>query len=177
MTVSIVAAMARNRVIGRANTVPWRLSTDLKRLKALTMGHPVIMGRKTFESLPCPLPGRTNIVVTRDTAWQAPAGVLVAESVEQALALAAGAEGSDEVCILGGAQIYAQTLDRADRMYLTVVHADVEGDTIFPEFDEVVDWKLVDREDFEADAKNEYPFSFLLYERSAHRERMPAENG
>jgi dihydrofolate reductase len=178
MTISIVAAMARNRVIGRANGIPWRLSTDLKRLKSLTIGHPVIMGRKTFESLPCPLPGRTNIVVTRDTGWQAPAGVLVVPSVEGALALAAGVnEGAEEVFILGGAQIYAQILDRVDRMYLTEVHADVEGDAVFPEFDEAVDWKLVDREDFEADAKNEYPFSFLLYERNAHRERMPAESG
>ncbi len=174
MTVSILAAVAANGVIGRDNQVPWRISTDLKRLKSVTMGHRVIMGRKTFESLPQALPGRTNIVVTRDAAWRAPKGVLVAGTVEHALELASG---DDEVFILGGAQIYAQTLHRADRMYITEVHADVEGDTRFPEFDDVVEWKLVDREDYEADAKNEFPFSFLTYERAASEEHVIGEDG
>jgi dihydrofolate reductase len=174
MTISIVAAVAANGIIGRDNGVPWRLSTDLKRLKSLTMGHHIIMGRKTFESLPQPLPGRKNIVITRDPAYRPPDGVLVAESVDRALELA---RNDDEVFILGGAQIYAQTLHRADRMYITEVHADVEGDTTFPEFDEVVEWRLADREDYEADAKNEYPFSFLLYERAGSGEHQVGENG
>lgn len=174
MIVSILAAVAANGVIGRDNQVPWRISTDLKRLKSLTMGHHVIMGRRTFESLPQALPGRTNIVVTRDAAWRPPDGVLVADTVERALELA---KDDDEAFILGGAQIYAQTLHRADRMYVTEVHADVEGDTRFPEFDDVVEWKLADREDYEADAKNEFPFSFLLYERAAHDEHPVGESG
>ena len=174
MTISIVAAVASNRVIGRGNTVPWRLSTDLKRLKALTMGHPVIMGRKTFETLPQPLPGRTNIVVTRDGNYHPPDGVLVASTAERALELAAG---DGEVFILGGAQIYAQLLHRADRMYLTEVHADIEGDTLFPDFDDVVEWRLDDREDHEADERNEYPFSFLLYVRAGSGEKAIAEDG
>jgi dihydrofolate reductase len=174
MIASILAAVAANGVIGRDNQVPWRISTDLKRLKSLTLGHRVIMGRKTFESLPQALPGRTNIVITRDTSWRPPDGVLVAESVERALELA---EGDDEVFILGGAQIYEQTLHRADRMYITEVHADVDGDTRFPEFDDVVEWKLVDREDYEADAKNEFPFSFLTYERAASEGHVIGEDG
>ena len=174
MTVSIVAAVASNRVIGRGNTVPWRLSTDLKRLKSLTMGHCVIMGRKTFETLPQPLPGRTNIVITRDVSYHPAEGVLVAASTERALELAAD---TGEVFVLGGAEIYAQLLHRADRMYITEVHADVDGDTIFPEFDDVIEWRLADREDHEADEKNEYPFSFLLYERAGSGEKSIAEDG
>ena len=139
MTISIVAAVASNRVIGRGNTVPWRLSTDLKRLKALTMGHPLIMGRKTFESLPQPLPGRTNIVVTRDSSYHPPNGVLVATTAEHALELAAG---DGEVFILGGAQIYAQLLDRCTDLYLSVVQREVVGDAFFPEFEDR--WRLHD---------------------------------
>lgn len=172
MSFSILAAVAANGVIGRDNQVPWRMSTDLKRLKSLTMGHHVIMGRKTFESLPAALPGRTNVVITRDTTWRPPEGVLVAETIERALDLA---KDDPEAFILGGAQIYAQTLHRASRMYITEVHADVEGDTVFPDFDDVVEWKLIDREDYEADAKNEYPFSFLVYERAADERHVVGE--
>ena len=175
MTISIVAAVASNRVIGRGDAVPWRLSTDLKRLKTLTMGHCVVMGRKTFETLPQPLPGRTNVVITRDAAYPAAEGVLVVPTTEEALEVAARL--CEEVFILGGAQIYAQLLHRADRMYLTEVHAEVEGDAFFPEFDDVIEWRLADREDFEADARNEYPFSFLLYERAAKPEKAMAEDG
>ena len=175
MTISIVAAVASNRVIGKGSGIPWRLSMDLKRLKALTIGHCVIMGRKTFETLPQPLPGRTNIVITRDASYHPPEGVLVAPTPERALELAATA--SSEVFVLGGAEIYALLLHRADRMYLTEVHADVEGDTFFPEFDDVVEWRLTDREDHEADEKNEYPFSFLLYERAGNGEKTIAEDG
>ena len=162
MTVSINAIVASNGVIGRNNALPWHMSTDLKRFKALTMGHHMIMGRKTFESLGGRiLPGRPHIVITRGDLRVD--GVQTAHSVEEALALAAG---DSEPFLCGGAEIYRQSMHRATRMYITQIHADVEGDTYFPEFDDVNEWKLVDREDFEADEKNDYPFSFLTYERT-----------
>jgi dihydrofolate reductase len=161
MTVSVIAIVAANGVIGRNNALPWRMSTDLKHFKSLTMGHHMIMGRKTFESVGI-LPGRPHIVITRQ---ELPIdGVQIARSVDEALALA---KDDNEPFICGGAEIYRQSLHRATRMYITQIHADVEGDTYFPEFDDVNEWKLVDREDFEADAKNEYPFSFLTYERQS----------
>lgn len=160
MTLSIIAAVAANRVIGRGNALPWRLSTDLKRFKQLTMGHTLIMGRKTWDSVGAPLPGRKIVVVTRHPAPIE--GIEVVGTIEEALARAAG---DDEPFIAGGGEIFRQTLHRADRMYITQIHAEIEGDAFFPEFDDVNEWKLVDREDFEADEKNEYPFSFLLYER------------
>ena len=162
MRVSIIAALAANGVIGRDNTLPWRLSADLKRFKALTMGHHLVMGRKTFESIGRPLPGRTTIVVTHQPAWSA-ADVVTASSLDDALQRAAG---DDEIFICGGAAIYALALHRSQRMYLTRVHADVEGDVSFPEFDDVREWQLVDAEHFEADEKNEYPYSFLTYDRA-----------
>jgi len=162
MTVSIIAIVASNGVIGRNNALPWHMSTDLKRFKALTMGHHMIMGRKTFESLGGRiLPGRPHIVITRGDLRVD--GVQTAHSVDEALALAAG---DSEPFLCGGAEIYRQSMHRATRMYITQIHADVEGDTYFPEFDDVNEWKLVDREDFEADEKNDYPFSFLTYERT-----------
>ena len=163
MTISIIAIVAANGVIGRDNAMPWHMSTDLKRFKALTMGHHMIMGRKTFDSIGRrALPGRPHIIVTRhDLSFD---GVQIAHSVDEALAVAVAA-GDNEPFICGGAEIYRQSLHRATRMYITQIHAEVEGDTFFPEFDDVNEWKLVDREDFEADAKNEYPFSFLTYER------------
>lgn len=162
MTVSIIAAVSDNNVIGRNNRVPWHLSTDLKRLKSLTMGHHMLMGRKTFESLDGPLPGRTIVVVTHDPFFK-PDGVLAANSLEHAIDLASL---DDEIFIAGGAQIYEQALHRADRMYLTRVHVEIDGDAFFPEFDDVTEWNLVDAEHCEADAKNEYPYSFLTYERA-----------
>ena len=162
MTVSIIAIVASNGVIGRDNGLPWHMSTDLKRFKALTMGHHMIMGRKTFESLGGRiLPGRPHIVVTRGDLHVD--GVQTAHSIEEALALVSG---DSEPFICGGAEIYRQSMHRATRMYITQIHADVEGDTYFPEFDDVNEWKLADREDFEADEKNDYPFSFLTYEKS-----------
>jgi len=164
MTVSIIAIVAANGVIGRDNTLPWRMSTDLKRFKALTMGHHMIMGRKTFDSIGRrPLPGRPHVIVTRTDAPIE--GVQIARSIDEALHIAQAA-GDPEPFICGGADIYRQSLHRANRMYITQIHADVEGDTYFPEFDDVNEWKLVDREDFEADEKNDYPFSFLTYERA-----------
>jgi dihydrofolate reductase len=163
MTVSIIAAVSDNNVIGRNNRVPWRLSTDLKRFKALTMGHHVLMGRKTFESLEGPLPGRTIVVITHDRDFRVN-GVLSALSIERAIDLA---RLDEEIFIAGGAQIFEQSIQRAGRMYLTRVHAEIEGDAFFPEFDDVTEWELIDVEHCEADEKNEYPYSFLTYERAA----------
>ena len=161
MKISLIAAMADNGVIGRNNRLPWRLSADLQRFKALTMGKPVVMGRKTWESIGRPLPGRTNIVVTRDVGYRAE-GCVVVHSVEQALEVAAG---SDEVMVIGGANLYQQLLDRADRLYLTQVRADVEGDAWFPEFDSA-QWREVERESHSRDDKNEYDYAFVTLDRS-----------
>ena len=170
---SIIAAVAANGVIGRANGLPWHLAGDLKWFKTLTLGHHMIMGRRTFDSVGKPLPGRTTVVVTRDLSFRAP-GVIVAPAIEQALEIAAH---DDEPFICGGAQIYEQTLHRANRMYITRVHAEVEGDTLFPEFDDVNEWKLVDREDFEADERNDYAYSFLTYDRVGSAVHPIAEEG
>ena len=167
MRLSIIVAVATNGVIGRDNKLPWHISTDLKRFKALTTGHTVIMGRKTFDEIGRkPLPNRTNIVVSRSVLPDD----LFAVSIDAALARIPRTE--EEAFIIGGAEIIRQTMARAERMYITQVHADVAGDTFMPEFDDVNEWRLVDREDFEADAKNDYPFSFLTYDRvAAHEEK------
>jgi len=172
---SIIAAVAANGVIGRANGLPWHLAGDLKWFKSLTLGHHMIMGRRTFDSVGKPLPGRTTVVVTRDPSFAAPDGVVVVGTIEDALQVAVQ---DDEPFICGGAEIYRQTLHRADRMYITQVHAEPDGDTWFPEFDDVNEWKLTDREDFEADEKNDYAFSFLTYDRAAPAATHPiAEEG
>jgi dihydrofolate reductase len=163
MIVSIIAAVSDNNVIGRDNRMPWHISADLKWFKALTMGHHLLMGRKTFQSLTRPLPGRTIVVITHNRDFHAD-GVLTAHSIERAIE---AARLDDEVFIAGGAQIYEQAIHRADRMYITRVHADVIGDAFFPEFDDITEWKLVDVEHCEADERNEYPYSFLTYERAA----------
>ncbi len=130
-TINVIAAMAQNRVIGINNTLPWRLPADLQHFKALTMGHHIIMGRKTFESIGKPLPGRTTVIVTRDANYQIN-GCLTATSIDAAIA----ACGDDaEVFFVGGADLYAQVLARADRLYLTEIQADYQGDAHFPEFD------------------------------------------
>jgi len=158
--VSLIVAMAQNGVIGRDNALPWRLPADLRRFRASTLGKTLLMGRKTFESIGRPLPERENLVLTRDRRWLAP-GVIVVHSVEQALAQA----GGNELVAIGGAQIYRLVLPFARRIYLTHVHADVPGDTFFPEFDDVTEWILVDVEHHESDEKNDYPYSFLTYQR------------
>ena len=156
---SLVVAMARNGVIGRDNTLPWRLPADLRHFPAVTMGKPVVMGRKTFESIGRPLPGRSNIVVTRDPAYTAE-GCVVVHSIEAALAAAGDAE---EVMIIGGAEFYRQLLPRADRIYLTWIDAEFEGDTWFPELDPGR-WHERSREDHVPDADNPHPYSFILLE-------------
>jgi len=160
VTVSVIVAAAENGVIGRAGALPWRLSEDLKRFKRLTVGHPVVMGRKTWESLGRALPGRRNLVVSRSPGYAA-AGAEVFSSLDEALAACAG-EG--EVFVIGGAALYAEALPRADRLYLTRVHAAVEGDVTFPEIDPA-DWTLISEESHEADARHDHAFSFRVYER------------
>jgi dihydrofolate reductase len=131
---ALVVAMAENRVIGKSGTLPWRIPEDMKWFREITMGKPCIMGRKTWESLPKkPLPGRLNIVVTRDRAYEA-AGATVVTSLDAAVAVATQ-EGAEEVAVIGGAQIYAEALKRAERIYLTRVHAAIEGDVVFPPID------------------------------------------
>lgn len=156
-----VVAVAQNGVIGRDNALPWRLKADLAHFKATTLGHPVLMGRKTWESLGRPLPGRRNLVVTRDTDYVA-TGAEVFASIDAALAAA----GNGKVCVIGGAEIYRQLLDRADALVLTEVRADVEGDAFFPAFDRSR-FIEVRREAHAADADNEHPFDFVEYRRSA----------
>lgn len=162
MRLSIIVAVADNGVIGRDGDLPWRLSADLKRFKALTVGHHLLMGRKTFESIGTVLPGRITVVISRGQP-DLPAGVELAHSLEQAVELAR-AHGDDEPFIAGGAEIYARALPAADRLYLTRVHADCEGDTLFPAWQEAV-WQEVFREDHPADDRNAHPYSFLIYDR------------
>ncbi|WP_296643809.1 dihydrofolate reductase [Thiobacillus sp. 65-1402] len=140
--VSVIAALARNRVIGIENRLPWRLPEDLAHFKALTLNHPILMGRKTFESLGRPLPGRTNIVITRNPDYCRD-GCLAADSIAAALALCRDA---DEVFFIGGAELYGQALPLADRLYLTEIQAEVEGDAWFPDYDRAP-WREVSRDD------------------------------
>ncbi len=161
MSISIIAAMGSNRVIGRGNGLPWNLPADTRFFKETTRGHPVIMGRKTFDTMGKPLPGRRNIVVTRQSDLEIP-GAEIVSGLEEALKLVDVV--NDEVFIIGGAEVYRLGLGLADRMYLTLVHDSFEGDTFFPEFDES-QWVVVSREDHEADERNPHAFSFLTYER------------
>jgi len=166
LKLSLIVAMAQNRVIGVNNNLPWYLPNDLKYFKAATMGKPVIMGRKTHQSIGKPLPGRTNIVVTRDPDFQAD-GCKVVLSLPDAIEMAESIcliEGAEEVIVMGGAQIYEQALAAADRLYLTEVHAEVSGDAFFPDF-ERCEWQEVGREDYKAEGPNPYDYSFLVLER------------
>jgi dihydrofolate reductase len=157
---SLVVAMARNRVIGRDNRLPWRLPADLAYFKEVTMGHPVIMGRRTFESIGKALPGRLNIVVSRNPQYRAP-GCTVVESLEAAWRAAADAA---EAFVIGGTSLFAEALPLADRIHLTEVDADVPGDTWFPEFDRSQwDEREVSRQ--AVDARHAYPFRIVVLER------------
>jgi dihydrofolate reductase len=156
---SLIVAMARDRVIGRDGKLPWHLSADLKRFKALTMGHHIVMGRKTWESIGRPLPGRTSVVVTRNASYAA-AGAHVAASFDSALALA---HDDSEVFVIGGGQIYRQALPLADRIYLTEVDAEYPGDTFFPALNPR-EWNVAARE--HCAAQGEQPaWDFVVYER------------
>jgi dihydrofolate reductase len=158
--VSLIVAMAQNGVIGRDNSLPWRLPEDLRRFKAFTLGKTVLMGRKTFESIGRPLPGRANLVLTRDEDWEAQ-GVTVVHSVEEALAQT---PRSSELVAIGGAEIYRLIMPFARRIYLTHVHADVPGDTYFPEFDPT-QWADVECDPYPADEQHAYPMTFVTLER------------
>lgn len=160
MKISIVVAMSTNGVIGRDNQLPWHLPADLQHFKKTTMGKPILMGRKTYESIGRPLPGRTNIVITRDADYAAE-GCVVVYSIEAALQ-AAGEQ--DEIMIIGGAEFYRQILPLADTIYLTRIHEDFAGDTYFPELNPA-EWHEVERTDWEADEKNSHRYSFVRLER------------
>ncbi len=160
MKIAIIVAMDERGVIGKNNDLPWRLSADLQYFRRTTMGKPIIMGRNTHESIGRPLPGRRNIVVTGQSAYKAD-GCEVVHSIDEALAVC---EQVPEVMIMGGASLYQQTLPLADRVYLTRVHATVDGDTWFPDWHEA-DWALQSCEDHGADDNNEYDYSFMRYER------------
>lgn len=158
--ISIIAAVAQNGVIGGQNAMPWHIGEDLKRFKAITSGHPVIMGRKTFESLGKALPNRRNVVITRNSGYEAP-GAEVVESLEEALALFSPDE---EVFIIGGGEIYRQALPLAGRMYITYIYADYEGDTRFPDIDKS-QWHETLRERHEQGDKLPHAFEFVNMER------------
>ena len=162
-TVSLIAAIARNRVIGAGPDIPWRLPGDQQRFKRLTMGRPLIMGRKTHESIGRPLPGRRNIVVSRRKGYEAP-GCEVATSCEQALAMA----GDGEVFVIGGADLYQAALPRADRLHLTFVDLAAVGDVLFPEYDPA-DWEEIERVDGAIDARNVHPHTFVTLVRRPAR--------
>lgn len=164
---ALVVAMAENRVIGRDGGLPWHLSADLKYFKRVTMGRPIIMGRKTYQSIGRPLPGRLNVVVTRDTTY-APEGVMVVHSLDQALVVAraqAADDGVDEVMIIGGGQIYADSVALADRAYVTEIHTSVDGDTMFPDLP-TGQWREVSRERRPENAEGEPAYSFVILDRT-----------
>lgn len=158
--IALIAAMGNDRVIGVDNRLPWHLPADLKHFKGLTLGKPVLMGRRTFESIGRPLPERRNIVVTRDADFR-PEGVIVASSIDEALARAAPAS---EIMVIGGASFYAQMLPRAQRLYLTLVHGNFEGDAYFPAWD-ARQWEQVERQDFPCDETGNPSYSFVTLDR------------
>lgn len=159
MSLSIIVGMAKNRVIGVDNDLPWHIPADLKYFQATTLGKPILMGRKTFDSIGKPLPGRQNIVITRNDAWKHE-GVTVCPSLEAAISSAGEA---DEVMIVGGAQIYRQAVSMVDRMYITEVDVEVQGDATFPEFD-VSEWRETSRQSFSAE-DDKPAYAFVVYDR------------
>jgi len=176
MSLVLVVAVADNGVIGRGGGLPWRLKSDMRHFRAVTMGKPVVMGRKTFLSIGRPLVGRTNIIVSRDNAFAA-AGVVVVPSVEAALTVAQGdalRRGVGEIAVIGGGDIYAQTIDRADRLVLTRVHLQPEGEARFPDVD-LARWTQVQRSDHRAGPDDEADFTVHVYQRGAAD--MPLSRG
>lgn len=164
MTISLVVAASENNVIGKDNRLLWHLPNDMKFFKNTTWGMPVIMGRKTYESLGKPLAGRTNIVMTRDKSWTAN-GTTVTSNMDEAMS-AAGETDAKEIFVIGGGEIFKQVLPQANRVYLTRVHATLEGDAFFPELP-AKEWKLLSQLDFTADAKHAYAYSFQVWQRNA----------
>lgn len=163
MKISLIVAMSSNRAIGLANQMPWHLSADLKRFKQLTMGYPILMGRKTFESIARPLPGRTNIVVSRNPAYR-PEGCIVVDTVEAAINQAC--QLADEVFVIGGSTLYEATLPIADTLYITQINRDFNGDTFFPDFD-WNRWSEIAREDVVDDPKVSFTYSFLKLQKNS----------
>jgi dihydrofolate reductase len=164
----MIWAMAENRVIGRDNSLPWRLPNDMRHFMQTTMGRPVIMGRKTFESMKAPLPGRTNIVLTQNPDWQR-GGVQVVATLDEAIELAQSQcliDGVEEVMVIGGAQIYEMALPRADKLYVTLVHDEPKGDVFFPEFD-LAQWNVIADERFEADERHSSAYTIQTLERAS----------
>jgi dihydrofolate reductase len=169
---SVIVAAAENGVIGRNNALPWHLPEDLRYFKRVTMGKPIVMGRRTFESIGRPLPGRTNIVITRSQAFQVD-GVHAAATLDEALCVArevAIKDGVEELLVIGGAQIYQSALPMAQRLYLTEVHARVEGDVRLPEID-WAQWREVGRKRYHAEGANPYDYSFVVFERRAAQDQ------
>jgi len=165
---TLVAAVAENGVIGRGEALPWHISGDLKRFRAITWGKPILMGRRTFDSIGRPLPGRTTLIITRDASYTPPEGVLVASSLEAALdagAAEAARLGVDEMAVVGGAQIYAQAFPHAQRLRMTEVHGSPVGDVHFPAFDRSL-WRETGRDGPHQTEKDEFAFSFVDYERA-----------
>jgi dihydrofolate reductase len=159
--VSMVVAATENDVIGRDNGMPWHLPDDLKYFKARTMGKPMLMGRKTFESIGKPLPGRTSLVMTRDTSWRGPEEVVVVRSFEEALDWA---RNVPELCVVGGAEVFRLAWPHARRLFLTRIHAQIPGDTFFPEID-ATEWREIERTEHPADTRHAYSLSFITLDR------------
>lgn len=159
--ICLIAAMAANRVIGRNNTLPWHLPADLKRFKALTSGHPVVMGRKTYESIGKPLPGRRNLVISRNAGYAAP-GCEVVCCLDAALA---ACRGASDIFVIGGAELYRESLPRAHRLEFTEIHAEFEGDAVFPEFS-AAHWREARRETHGTEAGSAFAYDFVRYERA-----------
>ena len=160
--VCLIVALAANRVIGNNNALPWHLPADLKRFKALTLGHAVVMGRKTYESIGRPLPGRRNLVITRNRAYDAP-GCEVMHSLDEAIA---ACRGADLIYVIGGAELYREALPRAQRLELTEIHAEFAGDAVFPEFSPG-EWREAAREIHAAEAGVPFRYDYVRYERTA----------
>lgn len=160
MRIAAIVAMSENRVIGKDNKLPWHLPADLAHFKAVTTGKSIIMGRKTYESIGRPLPNRKNIVVSRDSQFQAP-GCVVVNSLDAALC---HADEQNEMFVIGGAHLYEQLLPRVQRLYLTIIHQEFVGDAFFPELN-MHEWVEESRVDYPADTRNPYPFSFVILQR------------
>lgn len=163
MILSLIVAASENNVIGKNNVLPWKLPDDLRHFREMTKGKPIIMGRKTFESIGRALPDRLNIVITRQEDYERE-GVVRAESLDDAIDIAKESN-AQETCVIGGGEIYKQAMEKADRIYLTQVHATLEGDTYFPEIDESV-WAIASKEEHSKDDAHEYEFTFITYQRA-----------
>jgi dihydrofolate reductase len=162
MKISLIVAMASNRVIGLNNKMPWHLSADLQKFKKITMGSPVLMGRKTYESIGKPLPGRTNIIISRNPGYRQD-GCLVFNDLETALKKACA--NADEIFVIGGSDLYEAILPIADKIYLTIINSEFQGDAFFPEID-VNEWSVVEREDIKDDPDAAFSYSFLKLEKT-----------